>query len=226
MPDPRRPDWREGPRVAKQPLKELPADVMAAAENTPAPVDKLDAVTQAAERVREILLELGSMQDRIGVLQEEYNRLTSEVLVERMDEARMSSFDLVARDNYPPTRIEVKPFARAGIAASWPQEKRQAAFDYLESQDAGHLITTDVVVSFDRDHREEAKNFILACQDKGVEVEVSEAVNWQTLTSWLRSEIAADRMPDLDKIGGFVGRMAQVVEIDPDTGKPRKKSKR
>jgi len=124
--------------------------------------------------------------------------------------------------------LVMEPYYHANIAADWPDDKRQAAFSYLEEIDAGDLIKTQVVFLFGRKELKRVK-WLLAfistlkhyLKEVGGEPEdipeplITMGVPWNTLTAFVKEQITGGKKLDLDKIGATVG---SVVKI-----KPRKK---
>ncbi len=140
--------------------------------------------------------------------------------------------EVVGNVSYPAFTAERKPFYSANIAADWPPELRDAAFDYIEKQGYGELIKTFLTFAFPRDLQAAVVPFLKACKsmkltftvkegkkNKRVTVpvpvpEIERTIHAGTLTKWLREQVENEgTVPDLTKIGGFVGTVADVKEV-------------
>ena len=88
--------------------------------------------------------------------------------------------------------VVLVPYFKANIAADWPEEKRQAAFDALEAMGHGGVIRVELTYSFGRDRIEDARalrDFVAEQWPPEKEIpepSVSMGVPWQTLTALLR----------------------------------------
>lgn len=164
-------------------------------------------------------------------IRERRNRLAIKVLPELMDAAGQ---DHVGLPNMG-VDVVVQPHCTAAIRADWPEERREAAFAHLEALGAGHLVRATVTVDFSRDElnvartlREAVNEWLFRERHQAV-VNLSMAVHWKTLTSWLTSHLASERERDphegprntpnvdLEQLGAVVGRVCRVV--------PRKKER-
>jgi hypothetical protein len=126
--------------------------------------------------------------------------------------------------------IVLEPFYHASISAEWPEEKRQAAFDYLEARGDGDMIKLQLSYAFRRGELDAARLVQFAMDatvelinkirgDAGVEQEfvlpepsLRTEVHHMTLTAWLREQVEAGREVDLEKVGATVGQVAKVKQ--------------
>jgi hypothetical protein len=115
-------------------------------------------------------------------------------------------------DGHSVYTVSVKTSYNANIAATWDNERRKAAFDWLDRNGHGSLIKTEVVTNFPRDERDEVANFIGYLDREGHSYLKREGVHAGTLSSWLREMITSGRTPPLDVIGGYVERVAKIKE--------------
>ena len=125
--------------------------------------------------------------------------------------------------------VVLEPFYHANISAEWPEERRQTAFDYLESVGAGGLIKLMLAYSFRRGELESARQVQFAIEtvaeminriraEAGIEEPfvlpeptLREEVHHMTLTAWLKERVEAGSEVDLEVLGATVGRVAKVV---------------
>jgi hypothetical protein len=131
-------------------------------------------------------------------------------LPDLMGELGINVVSLEADGNVPAVEAKAAPFYAANIAVGWPEEKRRAAFDWLDGNGHGDLIKTEVTVSFRREDRDEAVKFLKVAKDYG-RPEIKEAVHHGTLTAWLREQVEDQHyIPPLDVLGGTVARSVKL----------------
>lgn len=176
--------------------------------------DKLDALRGAATRVRDLDAEIKDVEQRLSDLKRDRSELLTKTLPDLMDLAGVPGIDLEAAGNMPAINLKMVPYYSANIAASWPPERRDAAFKWLDDSGNGDLIKTTIVVEFDREDRAGAIAAALKIKTFGLEPQVRETVSAQTLSAWLREcyEEGGD-LPPLDVIGGSVGRTVKIKEV-------------
>lgn len=144
------------------------------------------------------------------------NELYYKKLPDLMGELNLPALTLGAEGNYPAVDAKAQPYYAANIAAGWPQDKRLAAFKYLDENGHGDLIKTEVTVVFPRDERGRALSFMQMAKSYGTPV-IKENVHNQTLTAWLREQVEDHHyVPDLETIGGTVGRVVKLKPRKPD----------
>ena len=180
----------------------------------PAPSeDALNALRKKLARVRDISLEIADLAQRIENLKAELNLLQNQELPKEMEDIGIDRLGLAAEGNLPAYDAELRSFYEANIKADWPQERRAAGFKYLDSTGNGDLIKTAVSVHLPRDERAKAKALIAQLKKSGFTVEVNESVHNQTLKAWLKEEVEKrHNIPDLEKIGGHIGRIVRLKE--------------
>jgi hypothetical protein len=160
---------------------------------------------QAEKKVAAIQLELKQCQDLV-------DKITTRDLPEKMDAIGIRKITVEAIEDERAFTVSVKTMYSANIAASWDQERRKKAFEWLDNHGHGSLIKTDVVTTFPREDRVEVNEFVRALDQQGRSYAVKEAVHMATLSSWLREMIEHGETPPLDVIGGYVERQATIKE--------------
>jgi hypothetical protein len=176
--------------------------------------DKLRKIREAAEVARQFELDIQDLEARLAQQKANLHRLYSETLPDLMDEAQVDNIGLPAKGNLPAVDLTLEPFYRANIAASWSDEKRQAAFDALTNLGHEDLIKTSLQVDFSRTERQQAmKVYRMLKEQFDLHPALRENVHFQTLTAWLREQWEAHKpLPPLDVIGATVGRVAKFKE--------------
>ena len=178
------------------------------------PKDKLQALRDQAEIYRNLVAEKTDLAERLTDTNKALNELEFKTLPDMMDELGIPRIDIEAEGNHPAIKIEAKPYYRANIAASWPEDKRQEAFGWLTDHGSGDLIKTSVTTAFPREDRDKAIEFARDLESKGLLPVVKEAVASQTLTAWLKEQVEKhSSTPPLDVFGATVGRRAIIKEL-------------
>lgn len=197
-------------------MSKLPKEVEAAMSRSPPPQveeDKLDVVRQRAREAKEIGLRIAELEDQLSELKALSRQILETDLPELMGSVGIDRLGVPEHGNLPAFDVRLKTNVRAGIAKGWPDEKRKAAFDWLTKNGHSSLIKTDVIVSFERDARDEAMELVERLEASGILPEVDESVHASTLSSWLAGELKAGRpLPPLDLVGGIILTAAEIKE--------------
>ena len=184
---------------ANEPSAKLLAAIESAGPTT-APQDKLDVLRDECRRLRDDDLEISDLEARLDAAQSRRTMRVRETVPDLMDQAGVSRLELVAEGNAPAVTVEVKPFYSANIAAKWTDEKKQAAFDWLDANGCGDLVKTVVTARFAREDRARAAEAVTALRGAGVVAEIGMSVAAPTLTAWLRERHRASLpLPPLER---------------------------
>ena len=175
--------------------------------------EMLERLKAKVAYARDIEALVSDLSQRLKDANTQLQLLYQKDLPDLMDEAGVDKVGLPASGNLPAMDAELRPFYSANIAASWDEDRRQAAFNWLEEHGHGDLIKTDVTLSYAREDREEAKEMAEDLRIRGYTPQLKEGVHAQTLSAWLREQIE-DRhhFPPLETIGGSVGRVVRLKE--------------
>jgi hypothetical protein len=127
--------------------------------------------------------------------------------------------------------VVVENYYHAAIKADWPTDDRARAFDHLEALDAGSLVRATLSVDFDKADLPIAKrlreivNDFLHTARIATPATLDLAVNWRTLTSWVRDYVETPRDPHAtptnapkfqpEVIGATIGRICKIVPRKP-----------
>lgn len=175
--------------------------------------DKLDRLRALCEEFRDLEAEISDLEDRLKAARSAREQMRTAAIPEQMDVCGVAGIDLLPRGNFPAERVEVRPEVRASIAAAWTDEKKRAAYDYLDGVGSGDLIKTTVTIYFPRERRADAVKLAAELKPLRVQVDVDEAVHWSTLSKWLRERVAKGLKTDFEAIGGYSGRTAKVTAM-------------
>jgi hypothetical protein len=122
---------------------------------------------------------------------------------------------LPAAGNLPAYDARLKPYYRANIAAEWPSEKREAAFDLLEAKQGGDIIKCVVSVEFNREEIDEARTLVQKLGEAGLIASLKRTVQWNTLTAWFREQVEAHRGlsgAEMEALGATHGHQVEIKE--------------
>jgi len=175
------------------------------------PTDGLSVCQRACERLRDLALLKKQLEDELKQVNIAINKMQFEDLPSTFEKYhQMSAFELRANGNMPAMRVSLEEYYRANILASWDQDRRERAFEFLEKRGLGDLIKHELVVHIGLGEEKLYARVVRALRKvSGVVVQDIKSVPWNTLTSWLREvyesgeELGTD---ELDLIGGTVGK--------------------
>jgi hypothetical protein len=188
-------------------------DLAAADARRARPAADLAEIKDLARQAKERELVIADLKARLKSEEQILDNLLTKELPERLDALGLRSITVEAHRNMPAFRVEVSTLYRAGIAATWTDERRQAAFDWLDANGHGDLIKTEVETFFNREDRDRVRLFCEGLRINGYTYTVKAAVHWKTLTAWLQEMIEErHEHPPLDVIGGYVERQATIKE--------------
>ncbi len=178
--------------------------------------DKLAILSATATAARDLELEVVDLEAQLKVRKDALHKLYFETLPDLLDDVGFDRIGVPASGNKPGVDYRMRPYFSANIAASWPQTKRQQAFDLLAKLRAEDLIKTEVSVKLPKGSIAIAKKFVDAGKAiLGITPDLKQTVHAQTLTAWLRD--LYDRglhLPtsDLEKLGASIGRIVRPEE--------------
>ncbi len=188
-------------------------------------------VTDATRRVRDLIAasvdydrQKYELETRLEQVKAAQFKLLHEDIPIAMDTAGLAGKNTFAPDpvnGLPQIEVNLKPYYKASISANWPEERREASFMHLTEIGAGDLIETEVTVSFPREVRSIALQFVRTVQEMFSTsivkpgIRIDESIPWARLTKWLRERSEKVTVPatTLEHIGGFVGRVVDIKVV-------------
>lgn len=173
----------------------------------------LHAVAEKASEARDIELEISNLEERLKKRKADLRNIYMVELPNLMDQAQTDRIGIPATGNLPACDLKLTPYYHAQIAASWPQEKRNAAFAALTQLGHQDLIKTDLVISLPREDRASVPQLLETLKKLGLIPQVKENVHFKTLTAWLKEQYErGNPLPPLETIGAEVGRIVKMIE--------------
>lgn len=188
------------------------AALLRAIEQTPElhNADKLDQLRSSASHLADLQAEKSYLEERLADVGRQITEMRTRTLPDLLTDAGLTRIDIAAHGNMPAQEAVRKDYYSAGIAAKWPEERKAISYKYLEETGAGDLIKTTITLDIDRLKRAEARALEEQLVAQGWRPVVRLSVNPQTLTAWLKEQVQAGVMPDLEKIGGSVGSIVDL----------------
>ena len=136
-------------------------------------------------------------------LNAEIDRVETDVLPAAMDEIGMSEFTMTDG-----SKIVVQLITRASI----PKDKEDAAFAWLRSHNADSLIKREVSLSFGKGQDKRAVEIISSLRKMGMDPKDKQAVAWNTLTAWVKEQLANGADLPRDLLGIWNGRRVKITQ--------------
>jgi hypothetical protein len=186
------------------------------------PEGTLAAIRAKAQEAKTLELVVKDKERELSEAKSQLYAILSDELPSMCVEAGIAALEVAADGNLPAFRLKIAAHYKANIPVDWPEERRTAAFEYLEDRGAEAIIKTAVIVEFPKEDRAKANRLVEHLRNWGLDFEVKASVNWSTLTSWLRAEIEGPvrrgeaPFPDLNIIGGSFGKVAKLREVGDD----------
>lgn len=175
-------------------------------------VNKLEILRDKAAEVRDLEHKIADLEQQLKEAKARLQSLCRVELPDLMTEVGTDHIGIPANGNMAAYDAVLRPFYKANIAASWPADKQQAAFNWLVDNGFGDLIKTEVDVSFPREQHAKAKKLFAMLKTKGFKPEFLQRVHHGVLTAWLQEQIEQGNLPPLDVIGGEVGRIVTLKQ--------------
>lgn len=202
-------------------------DIAALMEADAAPrADKLDKVRDAVRRARDLQAEIKDMEELLKERKKQLLTVTQRDLVDIFDDANVTDIGIPKEGNQPGFRAVLKPFYHANIAADWSDERRAAAFSWLDENGHGDIIKDTIVVEFPRGTRERQLKVMSWLDKEKISYSQALAVPWNTLTSLIKTLTEKMRVAQadgrevtplpLETLGATVGRVVEVKPIKED----------
>lgn len=171
----------------------------------------IERVRDKVRALRDLELREISITEQLTDIHLQKQTLIQKDLPDLFNEAGVDSITIQAEGNQPSYTADLKPFYTANIAASWPQDKREAAFQWL--QDNGHqdLIKTEIVITLGRGEADTAAKVQAALKALDVPFTSSLSVHFQTLSAFVKEQITKyHKTIPLEILGAQVGENVKI----------------
>jgi len=203
-------------------MDDIDKDLLDASEQLAPSQDKLDIIRNACKHARGLIFEIQQLQENLRERNKEFSELRYEKLPTLFAQNGVDRIDLQAEGNLPAYTVAMADHFHANIKAEWPQDQKDAAFDWLENKGLGDLIKRIIEIRLGLDEvklYQQIMTALLKIPKIREHLHETRSVPWNTLSSWLREEYKqGGELGDIDlqRIGGFVGK---VVNLKPSKEK-------
>lgn len=165
----------------------------------------LVALRQKAEEWSELEMAVESLNEETSQLQKRINRIKQVELPEMMAEIGLNKFNL---DDG--TSIEINEFVSGSIPKD--EEKKIEAFTWLENNELGSIIKTNVSLVFGKGEDNFAKNAVAMLEESGYEPVSEKSVHAQTLQATARELMREGKEVPLETLGLYAGKTAKMKQ--------------
>lgn len=174
--------------------------------------DTFQRLQSLAANARDLELEIESQEQALKEKKADLESHYKKYLPDLMDLVGVDAIGVPPQGNKPGKDFKLRPYFSASIAARWPDEKRQEAFQVLKNHKAETLIKTEVIARLPKGSLKKAQQLIKAAKLLSISMEMKESVHSSTLKAWLKEIYDKGQsltLKELEKIGGSVGRTCQ-----------------
>lgn len=169
----------------------------------PAPVT-LEQIKEVGNQAVALSAEVEALDKALGEKKKELNELLQNKLP-----LMMVGVPSITLDNG--MKITIGNF----VSGSLPKEpaEKQAAIEWLEANEGGGIIKTEVSVSFAKSLYDEAKKLAEELKEEGFAVDLETGVHSQTLAAFVRERMQNGDPVDHKVLGVYVGRHAKLEKV-------------
>ena len=173
------------------------------------------------KKLRKVALEYAETEKQITALEGQLSELKAtrqelkhKVLPDIMQEAGVDILGLPVAG----VDVVVRMYCKAGIPKGWSAEKKKRAFDHLDELGGGDLIKSELVVKAGRGSSEGMRQLADRVRQIAAElnihgnVELEPAVQWNSLTAFVKECMGEGLPVDLDALGAHYGEIVEIVD--------------
>lgn len=170
--------------------------------------DALVEVRNMARAMRDLALEIKSLEELMASKQKLLTQLSTKDLPDLFDQHHIRSIGLDAEGNEPAYDVVAQPYYKAVL----PKEE-DAGLRWLEEEGHGDMIRRSYTVNLNKDSQKEAAALRKFLEKHDMAFDEKETVPWTTLTAFVKEQIEKrHKTPPLEILGATVGR---VVKLKP-----------
>jgi hypothetical protein len=160
----------------------------------------LSPITDRAKELRDAYLEKNDLEQKLKQANEKIQRIERNELPEMFTQAGISSISVEASGNHPAFVAERSTVYTAKI----PDEKRIAAFQWMEQNGHGDLVKSIININFGMQEHEERLRVMKLLKDAGVQYYTNESVHHMTLKAFVKGEVLKGNPIPMDLLGAYV----------------------
>lgn len=179
------------------------SDFDPAEEGASAPSDKLEVLHKNLDEAVALEIQLEQLDADAAAARSTLNELKTKRIPELLVELQMTE---LVRDGW---KVKLADF----VSGSLPKEDgpRQKAIDWLEANDGGALIKTDISLTFAKSQHDEAKALAERLAAEGFAAEMSSGVHASTLQAFARERLKNGEPVDTEVLGLYTGQIAKIT---------------
>jgi hypothetical protein len=167
---------------------------------TEVPDDRLDDIRDLVDGIKSHDKKIEDLELQLEAVKSERHRMATEFLPDLMLGAGIQSIRLADG-----TFVYVDKFYNAKI----PDERKPAAFNWLDTNGFGGLIKTEITTKHTRGDRRNALRALELLKKHGFVPLQKDEVHWQTLRAWVKEQIEGGAPPPKDLFGTYIGNIAK-----------------
>lgn len=179
----------------------------------PPPPDRLEKIREVMRQVRDLKLKIAADAEQAKLDNKKLYELEHDVLPDMYSQVQQNFLSLQAEGNLPAYEGELKPYYKAVIAAEWDEDRREKGFAEVERLGGADIVKNLIIIQTGRGEEKIAEKVVAGLTKAGVAYKRRRDVPWGTLTAFVKEQVEAGVMPQLDLLGAQVGRR---VELKPE----------
>jgi len=180
----------------------------AVAADTPQPTMDIKLVRRKAVELREQYLKLADLIQRANQVKSRITKIERDELLQMVNDAKVSGVDVDPVGNHPAFRVERSTVYTAKI----PDDKREEAFEWFESQGHGDLIKSIINIVFGMQEHEERLRVMKILKAAGIQYYTNESIHHQTLRAFVKREIKANHILPRELLGVYVFDEVKILD--------------
>lgn len=195
-------------------MSEVPSHIMAASAAVVPTEEGLSRLRKVAQQWFDLDAEIEALEERLKEKKAESLVLQQRTLPDLFAEIGTDSVGLPEAGEFG-ADVVVDNYYKAGITADWEEERRARGFAELERLGGGDLIRTVLSVTFGKGELELARKLDELIRQSPIGnthiPEISMAVPWNSLTSFLKERVeAGTQIDNREDLGLSTGRIAKI----------------
>jgi len=177
------------------------------------PEGKLEYVRDQVRNMRDLDLRISAYDEELKRMRSQRRELEMQVLPDLFMQLGLTHLGLEADGNMPAYEAKLKDYYFANIKADWPDDRREAAFDWLAHEGLDDLVRTTLTVEIGKGNAKLVAEILQALAGYKVAVSKKQSVPWTSLTAMLKERYKSGKPlddGDLYTLGAFVGKQIEL----------------
>jgi len=158
------------------------------------------------------------LTERLKTAQERHTAIRTRDMPALMEEVGQDRIGIPGVGDRPGVDLVLESYTHANISADWGSERREAGFREIVRAGGADIIKSTMVVLAGRREMTKMRRLAQRVQQMLAELELEASlemrldVQWNTLTSWLKEQLKAGAVLDLEKLGATVGSVVKIKQ--------------